>query len=87
MALPAYTTLLTDVLPTDIGALESSIGAFFDRMESLGTNLGEGRLHLLFSAGIVTALAAVVEVTRRKMKPDPPGLVLRQLSIPYSDSI
>jgi hypothetical protein len=87
-ALPACAMLLTDILPMDFSAIESSIRAFFDQMEGVGSNFNESRLDLLFSTGfLVAATAVALEVARRQMKPETPVFALGREGIPYSDCV
>jgi hypothetical protein len=83
--LPAYSTVLTDILPIDVSTLESSISVFFEQVESLGSSLRESRFSLLFSASVVAAMAVGLEVSRRKRKTVTPTLALGGQGIPYSD--
>jgi hypothetical protein len=86
--LPVQGVLLTDILPMDFSALETSIRAFFDQVEALGSNLTEHPVDLLFTTCILVATTAVaLEVARRQMKPAKPALVFGRESIPYSDCI
>jgi hypothetical protein len=85
--LPAAAALLTDILPMDFSALESSICAFFEQIESFGSNLGEKSFDLWTSAGILLAAAVALEVARRQIKPATPSFTPGRQSIPYSDCV
>jgi hypothetical protein len=85
-ALPVQGMLLTNILPIDFSALESSIRSFFDRVQSFGSDLAESRIDLLFSTCVLVATTAVaLEVVRRQMKPATPAFEFGREGIPYSD--
>jgi hypothetical protein len=85
--LPAYAAFLSEVLPVDFAALESSIKDFFDQIDQLGLTLTESQVDALFTTGMVAVAAAVAaEISRRSFQPSAaPVLALGRCRLPYSD--
>lgn len=79
--------VLSSMLPLDLSALESSVKAFFDKLDTLGFKLSATQVDLLFSSGIIAVAATIAaEITRRKVRAPVPALTPRRPgSIPYSD--